>query len=120
MYSCMPAVAGPRQRRTLQLCMPNSHSTLTAGEKYMTNEEADAKGSGPVKPVTATTDLYDAIEAGEMVPKTSSPAGQALTLHLPTFGTPHDLAQFMCCRGLPEMGLVHPDHGPGDRGHPGL
>lgn len=33
----------------------------------MTNEEADSKGSGPVKPVTATTDLYDAIESGAIL-----------------------------------------------------
>jgi hypothetical protein len=38
-----------------------------AGEKYLTNEEADSKGSGPVKPVTATTDLYNAIEEGAHV-----------------------------------------------------
>lgn len=30
----------------------------------MTNEEADAKGSGPKKPVTATLDLYESIEEG--------------------------------------------------------
>lgn len=41
------------------------HWITKQGEKYMTNEEADSKGSGPVKPVTATTDLYDAIEAGD-------------------------------------------------------
>jgi catalase len=41
------------------------HWISKQGEKYMTNEEADAKGSGPKKPVTATLDLYEAIEAGD-------------------------------------------------------
>jgi catalase len=41
------------------------HWISKQGEKYMTNEEADAKGSGPKKPVTATLDLYEAIEEGD-------------------------------------------------------
>jgi catalase len=41
------------------------HWISKQGEKYLTNEEADSKGSGPVKPVTATTDLYNAIEEGD-------------------------------------------------------
>jgi catalase len=40
------------------------HWISKQGEKYMTNEEADGKGSGPKKPVTATLDLYEAIEEG--------------------------------------------------------
>lgn len=39
-------------------------SAHCAGEKYLTNEEADSKGEGPKKPVTATLDLYEAIESG--------------------------------------------------------
>lgn len=35
------------------------------GEKYLTTEEADDVGFGPTKPVTATLDLYEAIEKGE-------------------------------------------------------
>lgn len=41
------------------------HWLSDQGEKYMTTEEADAAGSGPTKPVTATLDLYEAIEKGE-------------------------------------------------------
>ncbi len=32
----------------------------------MTNDEADSKGEGPTKPVTATLDLYEAIEKGAL------------------------------------------------------
>lgn len=41
------------------------HWVSKQGEQYLTNEEADAKGSGPMKPVTATVDLYDSIEDGD-------------------------------------------------------
>eukprot|EP00208_Stichococcus_sp_RCC1054_P007127 CAMPEP_0206137762 /NCGR_PEP_ID=MMETSP1473-20131121/2828_1 /ASSEMBLY_ACC=CAM_ASM_001109 /TAXON_ID=1461547 /ORGANISM="Stichococcus sp, Strain RCC1054" /LENGTH=516 /DNA_ID=CAMNT_0053530991 /DNA_START=179 /DNA_END=1729 /DNA_ORIENTATION=+ len=41
------------------------HWLTQQGEKYLTNEEADGTGSGPKKPVTATLDLYEAIEKGD-------------------------------------------------------
>lgn len=57
------------------------HWITKQGEKYLTNEEADSLGSGPVKPVTATTDLYDAIEEGnfpkwDLFVQTMDPATQ--------------------------------------------
>jgi hypothetical protein len=58
----------------------------------MTNEEADGKGSGPKKPVTATLDLYEAIEEG---------AHAGVSLFCPAFPPAAAAAAAVGCAGAP-------------------
>ena len=46
----------------------------------MTNEEADQAGSGPTKPVTATLDLYTAIEEGAVAAAAAAAAAEGIQL----------------------------------------